>query len=30
MTAEYVRNNYQEAVKKLGSMEEADKILMKG
>ena len=30
MTAEYVRNNYTEAVKKLGSMEEADKILMKG
>lgn len=30
MTAEYVRNNYPEAVKKLGSMEEADKILMKG
>lgn len=30
MTAEYVRNNYQEAVRKLGSMEEADKILMKG
>ena len=30
MTADYVRENYQEAVKKLGSMEEADRILMKG
>ena len=30
LTAEYVRNNYAAAVKKLGSMEKADEILMKG